>query len=164
MLSSKGSSGTCIPDGRLTFLLAACTAHQWIIPTDDHRQVRLLCRDGIATHRHLWSCGRHEAVLWCRRWLPVRCRCTRGRPRPGGCPWLGVARGCRAAAAPGSVRPPRAESRSGPPGAGARRGRRRRQRAGHRGRGHRRASASPALQAVLRSCCRRRMTASAPFL
>src|SRR5215813_6353747 len=31
--------------------------HQGIIPTDDHRQVRVLSRDAVATHPYLWGCG-----------------------------------------------------------------------------------------------------------
>jgi hypothetical protein len=161
---SKGSPGTCIPGGGVaTFLLYAFTAHG-IIPADDRCQTRILCGDAITTHADLLRGGWRRAVPWCRRRWPARCRCTRDRWQPGGCPWRGVTRGCRTAAAHRSIRPPRAASRSGPLGAGTRRGCRRRQQAGHRGRGHGRASASPALQAVLRSCCRRRMTARAPFL
>src|SRR5262245_24949306 len=93
---------------------------QRIIPTDDRRQIRLLCGDAITTHGDLLRRGWCEAVPWCRWRWPVWCRCTRDRPRPGGCPWRGVTRGCRAAAASRSLRPPRAASRSGPPGAGAR--------------------------------------------
>ena len=87
-LMSKGSPGTCIPGGGVaTFLLYAFTAHG-VIPADDHRQVRLLCGDAITTHVDLLRGGWREAVPWC-RW-PVRCRCTRDRPRPGGCPWRGT--------------------------------------------------------------------------
>jgi len=32
MLSPKGSSGTCIPEGQTTFLHAACTAHHALHP------------------------------------------------------------------------------------------------------------------------------------
>src|SRR6266568_9352014 len=37
------------------------TAHR-IIPADDHRQAWLLCRDTVATHRHLAGGGWWEAV------------------------------------------------------------------------------------------------------
>ena len=32
MLSPKGSSGTCIPEGQTTFLHVACTAHHIVHP------------------------------------------------------------------------------------------------------------------------------------
>src|SRR5262244_384181 len=117
MLSFKGSSGTCIPDGRVTFLLAACTAHQGVVPADDCCQARILCGDAITTHADLLRGGWREAVPW----VGVGGLCGAGalgtvRDRVA---VPGVARGCRATAVHRSVWPPRAASRAGPPGAGA---------------------------------------------
>jgi len=50
MLSSKGSSGTCIPDGRfMTFLQCACTAH---VRTGAGEQARIDLVERIATAHH----------------------------------------------------------------------------------------------------------------
>jgi len=51
MLSPKGSSGTCIPEGQTTFLHAACTAHHVLHPGEDAlvmaTMVHLLCTGRI---------------------------------------------------------------------------------------------------------------------
>ena len=50
MLSSKGSSGTCIPDGRfMTFLQCACTAH---VRTGTGEQARVDLVDVVAAAHH----------------------------------------------------------------------------------------------------------------
>jgi hypothetical protein len=52
MLSSKGSWGTCIPQGLLTFLHAAFTAHR-VIAVDNDRLVLLERYGGLAIE--LWQ-------------------------------------------------------------------------------------------------------------
>ena len=50
MLSSKGSSGTCIPDGRfMTFLQCACTAH---VRTGAGEQARVDLVDVVPAAHH----------------------------------------------------------------------------------------------------------------
>src|SRR5215468_11021739 len=51
MLSPKGSSSTCIPEGQTTFLHAACTAHHALHPTElvttrSARPLRIRATDG----------------------------------------------------------------------------------------------------------------------
>ncbi len=69
MLSSNGSRDTCISLGVSTFLHAAFTAHdlreeggQGVVPADNHRQARVLCREVRATHTDLQRCGWWRAL------------------------------------------------------------------------------------------------------